>query len=58
MMNHILPIRKSIPSQIQVNMLFNVKDKINRSIFDIKIHNAMRIPVKIYKTNKKFTVTV
>ena len=41
-----------------MNMLFKTKDEIKRRRFDRNIHKAMRIPVDIHETNKKFTITV
>ena len=58
MMNHIFPIKKVISSQIKMNILFKTKDVRKRKLCDRKIHKAMRIPIDIHETNKKFTVTV
>ena len=41
-----------------MGMLFKTKDERKRKRYDINIHKAMRIPVYIHETNKKFTVTV
>ena len=48
---------KLLSCQIQINTLFKNNYGRKRKKFDINIHKAMRIPVKIYQTNKKF-VTV
>ena len=41
-----------------MNMLFETKDEIKRSICDRNKHKSTIIPVDIHETNKKITVTV
>ena len=41
-----------------MNTLFKNNDEIKRIRYEKSIHKAMRIPVDIHKTNKKFSVTV
>ena len=50
--------RKLLSCQIQMNTLFKDDSGIKLIKFDRDIHKAMRIPVKIYRTNKKVCVTV
>ena len=52
------PKIKSIPSWIQLNMLFKTNDERKRRICDKIIHKATRITVKIHQTNKEFCVVV
>ena len=49
---------KLISIQIQTNTLFKANDERKRRRYDKITHKAMRIPVDINQTNKKFSITV
>ena len=49
---HFSYILKLISSQIQINKLLKTNYEWKRSIFDISIHKAMRIPVDVHKKMK------
>ena len=58
MMNHIIPIKKLVSSQIKMIMLFNTRYIRKKRTCDRKIDKAMRIIVDIHERNYNSTLSV